>query len=223
MLLKIWGRPTSTNTQRVLWTLAEADVPYELTLASATTGATGYAWRGHAPYGVVGTEAYQAMNPNDTVPTIDDGGFVLWESNAIVAWLARRYAPVWLYGGNEETFARALQWMIWTNHSLDPAMHTLVMHLERLPAEQRSNAVVDAARQDAVRKLKLMEAHLARSHWFAGDAFSIGDIPPGISVQRFFHFDLERPPLPRVEEWMARLRERDGFRRHVAPREKHLI
>jgi glutathione S-transferase len=218
----MWGRPTSTNTQRVLWTLTEAEIPYELTLASATTGATGYVWQGHAPYGVVGAQAYRAMNPNGTIPTIDDGGFVLWESIAIVAWLARRYAPVRLYGGSEETFARALQWMIWTNHNLDPAMHTLVMHLERLPPEQRSAATVGAARQDAVRKLELMEAHLARSRWFAGDAFSIGDIPPGISIQRFFHFDLERPPLPRVEDWMARLGERDGFRRHVAPREKHL-
>lgn len=221
-MLRIWGRPTSTNTQRVLWTLVEAQVPYELTLASATTGATGYVWRGHAPYGVVDTEAYRAMNPNGTIPTIDDDGFVLWESNAIVAWLARRYAPALLYGGSEETFARALQWMIWTNTSLDPAIHTLIMHLERLPAEQRSISTVDAARQDTVRQLELVEAHLARSHWVAGDAFSIGDIPPGISIQRFFHFGLKRPPLPRVEDWMARLGEREGFRRHVAPREKHL-
>lgn len=165
-MLKIWGRPTSTNTQRVLWTLVEAEVSYELTLASATTGAAGYVWRGHAPFGVIDTEAYRAMNPNRTIPTIDDDGFVLWESNAIVAWIARRAT---------------------------------------------------------VSQLELMEAHLARSSWFAGDAFSIGDIPPGISIQRFFHFDLERPAVPRVEDWMARLAERDGFRRHVAPREKHLL
>ena len=219
--VKVWGRPTSTNTQRVLWTLVEADIPHELILASATTGPTGYVWQGHAPYGVVGSAAYRAMNPNGTIPTIDDDGFVLWESNAIVAWLARQYAPQ-LYGESEPVFARALQWMIWTNHGLDPAMHTLVMQLERLPIAERSASTVEAARQEVVRKLELIEAHLARSGWFAADHFSIGDIPPGISVQRFLHFGLDRPALPHVEAWMARLAQREGFIRHVKPREKHL-
>lgn len=221
-MLKVWGRPTSSNTQRVLWTLAEAEVPYELILASATTGAKGYVWQGQAPFGIVDTAAYRAMNPNGTIPTIDDEGFILWESNAIVAYLARRYAPGRLFGDSEETFARALQWMIWTNYSLDPALHALIMHLERLPANQRSAETVEASRQDVVRKLELMEAQLGRSGYFAGDAFTIGDIALGISTRRFFHFDLAHPPLPRVEGWLARLGERDGFRTHVAPREKHL-
>lgn len=221
-MLKVWGRPTSTNTQRVLWTLAEAGVPYELILASATTGVNGYVWQGQAPFGIVDTAAYRAMNPNGTIPTIDDEGFILWESNAIVAYLARRYAPGKLFGGSEEIFARALKWMIWTNYSMDPGLHALVMHLERLPAEQRSADTVEASRQDVVRKLELMEAQLGGSSYFAGDAFTIGDIPLGISAQRFFHFALKCPSLPRVEGWLARLAEREGFRAHVAPPEKHL-
>ena len=130
-MLKLWGRPTSTNTQRVLWTLAEAGVPYELTLASATMGAGGHISLGNAAYGTVDTAAYRAMNPNGTIPTIDDGGFVLWESNAIVAYLARRYAPEKLFGDDENTFARAVQWMSWTNYSMDPSMH--VHHAARAP------------------------------------------------------------------------------------------
>ncbi len=221
-VLKVWGRPTSTNTQRVLWTLVEAGVPYELTLASATTGEKGYVWQGEVPFGIVDTAAYRSMNPNGTIPTIEDGGFILWESNAIVAYLARRYAPDRLFGGSEVTFAGALQWMIWANYSMDPALHALILHLERLPADQRSAETVEASRQDVVRKLELMEAQLARSGYFAGDAFTIGDIPLGISTQRFFHFGLERPALPRIEGWLARLGEREGFRTHVAPPEKHL-
>ena len=221
-LLKLWGRPTSTNTQRVLWTLVEAGVPYDLTLASATTGEKGYFWQGEIPFGIVDTEAYRSMNPNGTIPTIDDGGFILWESNAIVAYLARRYAPARLFGADETTFARALQWMIWANTGMDPALHALILHLERLPASQRSAETVEASRRDVVRKLELMEAQLGRSGYFAGDAFTIGDIPLGISTQRFFHFGLERPALPRVEGWLAQLGEREGFRAHVAPLENHL-
>ena len=206
----------------MLWALVEAGVPYELTLASATTGEKGYVWQGEVPFGIVDTEAYRSMNPNGAIPTIDDGGFILWESNAIVAYLARRYAPDRLFGCNEVTFARALQWMIWANYSMDPALHALILHLERLPASQRSAETVEVSRRDVVRKLDLMEAQLARSAYFSGDAFTIGDIPLGISTQRFFHFELERPVLPRIECWLARLREREGFRAHVAPLEMHL-
>jgi glutathione S-transferase len=222
-MLKVWGRPTSTNTQRVLWALEEVEIPYELTLASGTTGAKGYVWQGEAPFGIVETAAYRSMNPNGTIPTIDDGGFILWESNAIVGYLARRYAPDRLFGGSEATFARALQWMIWTNCNLDHAMHALVMHLERLPAAQRSAETVKASRQEVVRRLELMEAQLGRSRYIAGDEFTMGDIPPAISIARFFHFGLEHPPAPRVKDWLARLGERVGFRAHVAPREKHLM
>src|SRR5688572_6681725 len=222
-MLKVWGRPTSTNTQRVLWALAEAKVPYELTLASGTTGAKGYVWRGEKPFGIVETAEYRAMNPNGTIPTIKDGDFTLWESNAIVAYLARRYAPDKLYSSSEATYARALQWMIWTNCNLDHPIHALVMHLERLPAAQRSAETVEISRQEVVRKLELMEAQLVRSRYLTGEDFSMGDIPPSISITRFFHFGLEHPPAPRVMDWLARLDEREGFRAHVAPRDKHLM
>lgn len=220
-MLKLWGRPTSTNTQRVLWTLVEAGVPYELTLASATLGPKGHVGKGHAPYGIVDTAAYRAINPNGTIPTIDDGGFVLWESNAIVAYLARRYAAQDLCGGSEEAFARALQWMTWTNHAMDPAMHALIMHMERLPPEQRSARVVEESRQDMLRRMSMLEAQLAHTRYLAGDAFSIADIPPGIALTRFLHLGLDRPPMPRLEGWMALLAARDGHREHVAPRDKH--
>ncbi len=88
MTLRIWGRPNSIHTQRVLWTCAEADLSFELTLASATMGPKGHVSGGNPPYGIVDTQEYRAMNPNGTVPTIDDNGFVLWESNVIVRYLA---------------------------------------------------------------------------------------------------------------------------------------
>ncbi len=220
-MLKLWGRPTSTNTQRVLWTLAEAQVPYDFLPASATMGSGGHISLGNIPYGIVDTDAYRQMNPNGTIPTIDDDGFVLWESNAIVAYLARRYAPVELFQGNEETYARALQWMIWANYSMDPAMHILIMHLERFPEEKRSAGAIENARQETLEKLGLIEAQLARTRYLAGQAFSIADIPAGISTQRWIHCGLERPPMPRLEEWLARLGERTGFRKHVASRANH--
>lgn len=223
MAIRLWGRPTSTNTQRVLWTLAELGLPCEFTLASGTTGPDGYVWQGHKPYGFVDTPEYRAMNPNGTIPVlVDDDGFVIWESLAIVQYLARKYAPERLLGGSDEAFARAFQWMAWTNHALEPTMHTLIMHRERLPKEKRSEEAVEAARQDALKKLAIMEGRLSQAPYLAGDTFSIGDIPAGIAIQRFRHFKLEHPPFPAVKAWITRLEEREGFRKHVLPREFHL-
>ena len=221
-MIRLWGRPTSTNTQRVLWTLAELGLACDFTLASGTTGPEGYVWQGHAPYGLVDTPAYRAMNPNGTIPVLDDDGFVIWESIAIVQYLARKYAPERLLGGSAEAFARAFQWMAWANHALEPTMHTLIMHRERLPLEKRSEDAVEAARQDTLKKLAILDARLTQVPYLAGAAFSIGDIPAGIAVQRFRHFGLPQPAFAAVDAWMARLAARPAFQAHVAPRANHL-
>jgi glutathione S-transferase len=220
--MKIWGRPNSICTQRVLWALAEADVPYQLTLASATMGPQGHISAGGAPFGVVDTPAYAAMNPNRTVPTIDDDGFVLWESNAIVAYVAQRYAPQRLFGGDLRSFALASQWMAWTNEHLEPWLHTLVMELVRLPPARRDATAAEAARQGVLASLRLLDAHLANAPFVAGASFTMGDIPAGAAAYRWRLFVPGAPPLPHLAAWQARLAERDGFHRHVAPPEFHM-
>ncbi len=221
-MLKIWGRPNSIHTQRVLWTCVEANVTYELIPASATMGPDGHISGGGAPYGVVDTPQYLAMNPNGTVPTIDDDGVVLWESNVIARYLAQRYSPDALFGDCPKTLALASQWMDWTNTRLEPALHVLVMEKVRLTADERDPANVERVRRDALPSLEILDRHLAERPYVAGEAFSVGDIPPGATVYRWLLLDLDGPPLVHLRAWQARLAERDGFRRHVAPRENHL-
>jgi glutathione S-transferase len=220
-MLKIWGRPTSTCTQRVLWTLVEASVPYQLTLASATMGAAGHIMLGHTPYGVVDTLDYRAMNPNGTIPTIEDNGFILWESNAIVAYIARQYAAMKLYEADEKTFVTALKWMMWTNYSLESPMHLLITHLERLPIEQRNSVVVSEQRLEMLTQMRIIETQLKNSRYLTGHRFTIADIPPAIAIQRFVHCDLSPPSMPLIEDWLGRISERVGFREHVASRHLH--
>jgi glutathione S-transferase len=220
-MIKIWGRPTSICTQRALWALVETQQPYELTLASATMGPAGHVSKGGPAYGVVDTPAYRAMNPNGTVPTIDDGGFVLWESNAIALYLAAKYAPRQLYADDAATLARASQWMAWTNEHLEPPLHTLVMQLVRLPPADRNPAEAEMAKRAIEKPLAILDTHLGRQPFVAGPAFTIGDIPVGCAVHRWMSFIADRPRLANIEAWHGRLATRPGFAQHVTPAEFH--
>lgn len=221
-MLIIWGRPDSICTQRALWACAELGLEFELRLASATMGAQGHVSTGAEPYGVVDTPWYRAMNPNGTVPTLQDEDFVLWESNAIVAYLAARHGAGSLHGGGHEAFARALQWMSWTNEHLEPPLHVLVMERVRLLERERTEGSVDAAVEQIAPSLTILDQQLASRRYLAGEAFTMGDIPAGAAVHRWKLFDLVGPPTPHLDAWHARLAEREGFARHVAPVPFHL-
>ena len=218
-MLKIWGRPTSTCTMKVLWTCEEAGLPFQLILASATMGPQGHISRG-PPYGVVDTPTYRAMNPNGTVPTIDEDGFILWESNTIVRYLARRHAP-FLYGNDERTFALASQWMDWETQ-LVPFLHTLVMEMVRLPPEGRTPESVNAALRGMEPLLQILENTLGKQTFLAGPAFSTADICLGANLARWFIFDLQRPGTPNLEAWMGKLRQRPAYQTHIADPSLHL-
>src|SRR5262245_56492237 len=194
-MLRLWGRPTSTRTLKVLWTLSEIGIEFEFILASATMGPQGSVDKGNRPYGIVDTAAYRAMNPNGTIPTIDDVGFVLWESNAIVRYLAMQSAPELMYGVYTQTFARAVRWMDWDNNELMPGQHVLVMQLVRLRQELRDATVIEKVRAEQIPALRVIDAELGRTPYIAGDRFSMGDIPLGIHVHRWLLYDIDRPAM----------------------------
>ncbi len=221
-MLKIWGRPNSICTQRVLWACAEAAVAYELELASATMGPDGHVSQGGQPYGHVNTDAYRAMNPNGTVPTLEDGDVVLWDSVAIVVYIAQKFGPEMFAVSSPEKLAQSVQWMVWTNEHMEPLLHTLVMEVVRLVEEQRSAAALEKARLAAIAKLQIIDQQLARRRYLGGDEFSIADIPAGATVYRWSLFDLDQPYLQNVADWQKRLQDRDAFQEIVAPREYHL-
>ena len=221
-MLTIWGRPTSARTQKVLWALAETGIEFEMILASGTMGPNGSVDKGNEPYGVVDTPEYRAMNPNGTVPTIKDGDFTLWESNSVIQYLAMKYAPEPLFGDDLETFASASRWMDWEGNMFLPHQHTLVMHLVRLPPEERDPAQVEGARQALLRPLKVIDSQLAETSFISGERFTMGDIPIGIRVHRWFLFDLETPDFPNLSRWYEVIRQRPGFLKHIADPAVHL-
>ena len=201
-MLKIWGRLTSVNVQKVVWC---AD---ELGLACERIEAGG-------KYGVVNTPEYRAMNPNGLVPVIDHDGFILWESNAIVRYLAARHGEGSLWPTDIQMRADADRWMDWQAVSFNPVLGPAFIQLIRTAPEKRDAAVVEAARAEAEKKLALLDAHLATRDYVAGSSFTMGDIPLGCSVDRWMKLPIAREAHPHVERWFSALRARKGAKQVV--------
>ncbi len=201
--IRVYGRKNSINVQKVVWCCAELGVPFERIDAGGEFGGTA-------------TPEYRAMNPTGRVPTIDDGGFVLWESNAIVRYLAARYGMGSLCPRDERARAAADRWMDWQLITVWPALHPVFVGLIRTASAQRDHDAIEAARRRTAEHLTLLDAHLKNNSYMIGDMFSMGDIPLGVVAQRWFALDILRPALPSLAAWYRRLHERPAFAQHVA-------
>ena len=201
-MLKIWGRLTSVNVQKVVWCADELGLTYDRIDAGRD-------------FGLVNTPDYLAKNPNGLVPVIEDDGFVLWESNAIVRYLAAQHGKGTLCPTDPRIHADADRWMDWQATAFNPAINPAFWHLIRFAPEQRDSAVIETARDSGEEKLALLDAHLAAREFVAGPSFTMGDIPLGCSVDRWYKLPLPRESHPHVERWYAALRRRKGARQVV--------
>ena len=201
-MLRIWGRLTSVNVQKVVWCADELGLTYERIDAGRD-------------FGRVNTPEYLAKNPNGLVPVIEDDGFVLWESNAIVRYLAAQYGEGSLWPADRRMRADADRWMDWQATSFNPAIGPAFWQLIRTAPEKRDPAVIETAREGGEKKLALLNAYLAARDFVAGASFTMGDIPLGCSVDRWYKLPLARDSHPHVERWYAALRRRKGARQVV--------
>lgn len=208
-MLKLWGRVNSVNVKKVLWMLEEIGVPYERADAGME-------------HGVVDTPEYRAMNPNGRVPTIEDGGFVLWESNSILRYLAMKHGGA-LYPADAAARASADRWMDWQLSTLSGAERNLFWGMVRTPPEKRDMAAVTAAMKAAGACWSIVDAWIARhgGPYLDGRAMTIADIVLGCYARRWFGEEVRvegMPHFPALAAWYARLEERPGFARWVAVR-----
>lgn len=199
-VLKVWGRNTSVNVQKVMWTLAELRLPVDRIDAGAA-------------FGKLDTPEYAALNPNRLVPTLVDGDFALWESSAIVRYLARTYGAGTLLPATEREIARADQWMEWAGTTLYPDIITSIfMGLVRTPASARNAAAIATSITRAGEKLTILDGVLANRPYILGDKLTVADIPAGGLMYRYFTLPIARPSLPNVEAWFGRLADRAAYR-----------
>lgn len=201
-MLKLWGRINSINVQKVLWALEELKVPCQRTDAGLQ-------------YGVVNEPFYRKMNPNGRVPTIEDDGLVLWESNAIVRYLSSKHGAGTLWPNDPGQRADADRWMDWTTSTVAPAMTPVFWGLIRTPPEKRDLKAIEDGVEKAEQAFQVLEQSIEGRDYVAGKAFTMGDIPLGTFLYRWNALEVKRPRLPKVEAYYLRLQQRPAYKKHV--------
>jgi glutathione S-transferase len=201
-MLKIWGRRTSINVQKVMWTTAE------LGLACERVDAGG-------EFGGLDTPDFRRLNPNGLVPVMEDGDFVLWESHAIVRYLAQTRGDG-LVPHDPRARARADQWMEWAGSMLySPIVMTCFYQFVRVPAADRDHKAVAGAGRRLAERMSNLDRHLSGRHFIEGERLTVADIAVGSLMYRYFVLPIERPALPNVAAWYERLTSRQPYREHV--------
>lgn len=198
-MLKILGKASSINVRKVLWACAELKLPFELEEWGSGFRATD-------------TPEFLALNPNGMVPVIQDGDFVLWESNSILRYLAARYGDANLYPSAPQARARIDQWMDWQASDLNRSWSYAFMALVRKSPAHHDAALLADACAGWAKNMGILERQLDASGGFvSGEQFTLADIPVGLSVHRWFATPLQHPAFPAVAAYYERLSQRAGY------------
>ncbi|MGE3782203.1 MAG: glutathione S-transferase family protein [Alphaproteobacteria bacterium] len=201
-MLKIWGRATSSNVQKVLWCCAELDLEFERVDVGG-------------PFGGNRDPEYLAMNPNGLVPTVKDGDLVMWESNTICRYLAITRNGEHLYPRDPAARTHVERWMDWQLAVIGPPMGQLLFGLVRSTPETRDPAAIESARRRAATAWTIVDDEVKNKPYLAGDHLSLAEIVLGTQIYRWFAFPIERPELPNLRAWYDRMHQRPGFKKHI--------
>ena len=202
-MLKIWGRTNSINVQKVLWCLGELGLEYERIEAGMQ-------------FGVNNTPEYKAMNPNGLVPTIDEDGFILWESNVIVRYLSAKYGTGTLCPADLAQRADCERWMDWQQTAIAPPMGVAFRALLRKPPDAIPEDQVRTAVRKAGETWKILDTYLATRAFVGGATLTMGDIALGNAIHRWYRLPVERPDLLHLKSWYGRCCERPAYQQHIA-------
>ena len=200
--MKIWGRANSINVMKVLWCADECGLKYERTDVGGPFGGNDQKW-------------YLDMNPNGVVPTIDDGGRIIWESNSAVRYLAARHAAGTLWPTDPGLRSEADRWMDWQLTTLQPAISPVFWGLIRTPPERRDMAAITASAERLGQAMQILDRQLHGRPFVAGDRLTMGDVPVGCVCWRYANLDIARPALPAVDAYRQRLEARAAYRDNV--------
>lgn len=202
-MLTIHGRKTSSNVQAVMWGVAELELPHKRLDVGGAFGGTG-------------EPEFLAKNPMGRVPVIEDGDVTLFESQAILRYLAARHNAEQLWPTDPIARASIDQWMEWAKTSVAPAIiYKVFWQLVRVPAAARDHALVAEGVTELKSLMRIAEDQIARHDWLASPHMTLADISFGTQLYRYFTLDFERGDFPALQDYYTRLTNRSAYAEHV--------
>lgn len=198
-MLKIWGRLSSLNVRKVVLAAQELGIPFERVDAGGS-------------FGVVRTPDYLAKNPNALIPLVEDDQVQLWESNVIVRYLCARHAPDTLYPLALPRRFDAERWMDWQQTTLNPAGRPAFIQWIRTPADRRDPQIIAQSVAATEPLLELLDQHLSRQSFVAGDRLTMADLPIACELHRWIGLPQPRTERPHLDRWYAALLARPSSR-----------
>ncbi len=189
---KLWGRLSSINVRKVMWTAQVLKLGIERVDAGAA-------------FGVVDTPEFRKLNPNAMIPVLQDGDFTLWESNVIVRYLCEKHSSGELYPSSPQQRFDAERWMDWQQSELNRASGPAFVQWFRTAPEQRNMAIIEDSTHKTERWLAILESHLQNHSYMAGEQLTMADIPILCEIHRWWALPQARPSYPAIERWYAPL------------------
>ncbi len=218
--MRLWGRKSSINVQKVLWCLAELGLKEGKDFERIDAG---------LHFGRNNTPEFLKMNPNGLVPTLEDGEVVLWESNTIMRYLARQHDQARRFTTDIKTQYESEKWMDWQLSSMWPALRIAFLGLTRTPEPERKYESILKGYQETNRLLGLLDQTLAKQSYCSGNQFQLGDIVLALCVSRwnllyqtFPQQTGERADLKNIDAWMKRLEMETCFN-VIAEKELNIV
>lgn len=201
-MLKLWGRTSAFNVQKIMWFLKELELDYEPMLVGGK-------------YGGLDSPEFLAMNPHGRIPVLQDKEVVVWESHAILRYLAATYSNGTFWPTDPVTRSINDRWMDWAHTTLQPAFMKLFWGYYRTPEDQRDLPAIEAAIEQANVLFLALDHHLSQFAYMTGPGFTLADIPVGTTLYRYFHMGLPTLELEHVRAWYQRLAKRPAYQTSV--------
>ena len=197
MTIKIFGRLSSANVQKVVWFCNEADLSFKSFILGGVHGGTK-------------TDMFIKMNPNSRVPVINDDDYILYESNAILRYLSIKYQ--FLKSNDYKLQGTIDQWIDWASFTLGSQCSLLTAHKLSLPKENRDHIIAEQASLEIYNLLSILEKNLKINKYIVEKDFSLADIPLGVWIHRCINLNIKLNNFKKIENWYSRIKKRNAFK-----------
>ena len=199
-MLTVYGRKSSANVQKVHWLCMEGNIEFKAINIGGKYG-------GHT------SPEFKKINPNSTIPVLEEDNFIVYESNSIIKYISDKFNI--LKSDNIEITALNNQWIDWSSLVFGLQCATYTAHNMLLPVEKRNPTLADETKQKIYLSFEILDNQLKRNHFILNEKLSLADIPIGCWLHRCVILDLDLSQFKSLEKWYHTLKERNAFEASV--------